>query len=77
MIPFFPHRYNTALNGMFVLFSLITRLKTNIIIHSMQSNVAAIVVSILKRKKIIIRNSENPIYSTLNSENYFFGIFWY
>ena len=74
-IPFFPHRYNTALNGMFVLFSLIRKLKSNIIIHSMQSNVAAIIVSILKRKKIIIRNSENPIYSTLNSENYFFGIF--
>ena len=74
-IPFFPHRYNTALNGMFVLFSLISKLKTNMIIHSMQSNVAAIIVSILKRKKIIIRNSENPIYSTLNSENYFFGIF--
>ena len=75
MIPFFPHRYNTALNGMFVLFSLITKLKTNTIIHSMQSNVAAIVISILKRKKIIIRNSENPIHSALNSENYFFGIF--
>ena len=74
-IPFFPNRYNTALNGMFALFSLIRKLKTNIIIHSMQSNVAAIIISILKRKKIIIRNSENPIYSTLNSENYFFGIF--
>ncbi len=74
-IPFFPHRYNTALNGMFVLFSLISKLKSNIIIHSVQSNVAAIIVSILKRKKIIIRNSENPIYSTLNSENFLFGIF--
>jgi glycosyltransferase involved in cell wall biosynthesis len=41
----------------------------------MQNNVAAIIIAILKRKKIIIRNSENPIYSTLNSENYFFGIF--
>ena len=74
-IPFFPDRYNTALNGMFLLFSLIIKLKTNIVIHSMQSNVAAIIISILKRKKIIIRNSENPIHSTLNSENYFFGIF--
>jgi glycosyltransferase involved in cell wall biosynthesis len=40
----------------------------------MQSNVAAIIVCILKRKKIVIRNSENPIYSTINTENNFFGL---
>lgn len=72
-IPFLPHRYSTALNAMIVLFSVIMKLKKNIIIHSMQSNVAAIIVSILLKKKIIIRNSENPIHSTINSENYFIG----
>ena len=40
----------------------------------MQSNVAAIITSIFKRKKIIIRNSENPIHSLLYSENKFFSI---
>ena len=72
-IPILPHRYSTALNAMIVLFSLIKKLKKNIIIHSMQSNVAAIIVSIILQKKIIIRNSENPIHSTINSENYFIG----
>ena len=72
-IPFFPKRFTTALDGMFVLTSLLKRLKEKVIIHSMQSNVAAIIVCIFKRKKIIIRNSENPIYSTINSENNFFG----
>ena len=73
-IPFIHHRYITALNGMIVLYALINKLREKVIIHSMQSNVAAIIISILKKKKIIIRNSENPIYSTMNSENFFFGL---
>ena len=72
-IPFFPQRFISALNGMLVLMSLLDKLKEKVIIHSMQSNVAAIIVCILKKKKIVIRNSENPIYSTINSENNFFG----
>ena len=76
-IPFLPHRYSTALNAMIVLFLVIKKIRKNVIIHSMQSNVAAIIVSILLKKKIIIRNSENPIYSMINSENYFIGILTY
>ena len=34
----------------------------------MQSNVIAILVCIIQRVKIVIRNSEDPIYSTLYSE---------
>jgi glycosyltransferase involved in cell wall biosynthesis len=73
-IPFIPQRFVTALNGMFVLASILNKAEKKTIVHSMQSNVAAIIVCILKRKKIIIRNSENPIYSTLNSENKLFGM---
>ena len=73
-IPFSPQRFITALNGMIVLISLLKNLKQNVIVHSMQSNVAAIIACMTQHKKIIIRNSENPIYSTLNSENIFFGI---
>ena len=72
-IPFFPPRYESALNGMFVLISLLKKLKEKMIVHSMQSNVAAIIACILEGKKIIIRNSEDPIYSTINTENKFFG----
>ena len=72
-IPFIPQRFITALNGMLVLISLLKKFKDKVIVHSMQSNVAAIIACIIKHKKIVIRNSENPIYSTINSENNFFG----
>lgn len=73
-IPFFPQRFVTALNAMFVLNSVLNTMKEKTIVHSMQSNVAAVIVCMLKQKKIIIRNSENPIYSTLNTENKFFAV---
>ena len=59
---------------MLTLFYYLNNNKDNYLIHSMQSNVAAIITSIFKRKKIIIRNSENPIHSLLYSENKFFSI---
>ena len=34
---------------------------------------AAIIVSILKSNKIVLRNSENPVYSFLYAENKFFS----
>jgi glycosyltransferase involved in cell wall biosynthesis len=64
-----PQRFITALNGMFVLISLLNKIKGKIIVHSMQSNVAAIIACIFKRKKIVIRNSENPVYSVIHAEN--------
>ena len=73
-IPFFPQRFITSLNAMFVLASILKKLKSKTVVHSMQSNVAAIIICILKNKKIIIRNSENPIYSAINTENKFFSL---
>ena len=72
-VPFFPPRFASALSGMFVLISLLKKLNGKTVVHSMQSNVAAIIACMFKRTKIIIRNSENPIYSTINTENKFFG----
>ena len=73
-IPFLPERFSSAINGMIILFNYLNNNKDNYLIHSMQSNVAAIITGMLKQKKIIIRNSENPIYSILYSENKFFSI---
>tara|TARA_B100000401_G_scaffold367503_1_gene265887 strand:+ start:311 stop:1423 length:1113 start_codon:yes stop_codon:yes gene_type:complete len=72
-IPFFPPRFTSALNAMFVLITLLKKLNGATVVHSMQSNVAAIIACILNGAKIIIRNSENPIYSTIHTENKFFG----
>ena len=52
-IPFLHPRYISALNGMIVLSSVINKLKKKVIIHSMQSNVAAIIIAILKKKKLL------------------------
>ncbi len=73
-IPFFPQRFITSLNGMFALALVLNKLKAKTIVHSMQSNVAAIIICMIKNIKIIIRNSENPVYSTINTENKFFGL---
>ena len=73
-IPFLPQRFVTALNGMFVLISLLNKVKEKTIVHSMQSNVAAIIACIFKRKKIVIRNSENPVYSIINAESKLFAL---
>ena len=50
-IPFFPKRFSSAINAMIVLFNFLENKKKNYVIHSMQSNVAAIIVGILKKKK--------------------------
>ena len=44
----------------------------------MQSNIAAIIVCLIANVKIVIRNSEDPIYSTIYAENklVFFYIFF-
>ena len=56
---------------MIILNKIIKNLKGNTIVHSMQSNIAAIIICYFNKKKIVIRNSENPIYSAINSENKF------
>ena len=74
-IPFLPQRFLTALNGMLVLITLLNKVKEKTIVHSMQSNVAAIIACIFKRKKIVIRNSENPVYSIINAESKLSALF--
>ena len=68
-IPFLPNRFNSSLNSMLTLNKLLYDMNDPTLVHSMQSNIAAIIICILKKKKIVIRNSENPIYSAINSEN--------
>ena len=72
-IPFVHPRYLSAINALIVLFNYLNDKNKDHIIHSMQSNVAAIITCIFKGNKIIIRNSENPIYSFLYSDNKFFA----
>tara|TARA_B100001057_G_scaffold463920_1_gene518591 strand:+ start:495 stop:1592 length:1098 start_codon:yes stop_codon:yes gene_type:complete len=72
-IPFIHPRYLSAINALFVLFSYLNNNNKNFLIHSMQSNVAAIIACIFKGNKIVIRNSENPIYSFLYSDNKIFS----
>ena len=65
-----PDRFNTAISAIKILNDLITKLKKKrLIIHSMQSNIAAILVCLIRNVKIVIRNSEDPIYSTVHAEN--------
>ena len=71
---FIPQRFKTAFSAMKILNHLLVNKHKKIVVHSMQSNIAAILVCIIKKKKIIIRNSENPIYSTIFSENKFSAI---
>ncbi len=73
-IPFIHPRYLSALNAVLVLFNFLNHKNKDHIIHSMQSNVAAIIACMFKGNKIVIRNSENPIYSFLYSDNKFFSL---
>lgn len=73
-IPFIHARYMSALNGLLTLLEFLNNKDKNHIIHSMQSNVAAIIAGIFKGNKVIIRNSENPIYSFLYSEGKLFSL---
>tara|TARA_B100001175_G_scaffold296818_1_gene286047 strand:- start:7 stop:1125 length:1119 start_codon:yes stop_codon:yes gene_type:complete len=68
---FLPARINSAISSISTFSKLISKLKkNNLIVHSMQSNIAAILVCLFKNTKIVIRNSEDPIYSTYYSENF-------
>lgn len=74
LFKFFSGRFGTAFNAMIVLSAVIKSLKNKkVAIHSMQSNIAAILICLLKRKKIVVRNSEDPLYSAIYSENKFFA----
>jgi len=73
-IPFIHTRYMSALNALITLLEFLNNKGKKHVIHSMQSNVAAIVACIIKGNKVIIRNSENPIYSFLYSEGKLFSL---
>ena len=78
LLKFLPKRINLAISSMAILFKLIKKnKKKNLIIHSMQSNVAAIIICLILRVKIVIRNSEDPIYSTIYSENKVFSYLFF
>jgi glycosyltransferase involved in cell wall biosynthesis len=70
---FLPGRFNSSINAIILLYQILKKFKKNTIVHSMQSNVAAIIVCLFTRNKVIIRNSEDPISSTIYSENFFFS----
>jgi len=72
---FLPGRFNSSINAMILLHQLLKKFGKNTIVHSMQSNIAAILVCLFSKNKIIIRNSEDPISSTIYSENLFFSFF--
>ena len=75
-IPFIPFRFISAFYATNKLRYLITKkeINQNVIVHSMQSNIAAIITCIFTRTTIIIRNSENSLHSAINSENKFYGL---
>lgn len=50
-IPLIPQRFTSSLIAVFTLISLLNRLKSKTMVHSMQSNVAAIIACLLKKKK--------------------------
>ena len=69
MISLLPIRWNLALSSMISLFLHAKSNCNNSIIFSMQSHIPAIIVAKLINKKIIIRNSEEPIGATIYADN--------
>ena len=69
-IPLIPFRLWSAIICSFSLSKIIDKLdKQDTVIHSMQSNILAIIVAKLYGFKIAIRNSEDPISSIKYAEN--------
>ena len=70
-----PIRWNLALSSMISLFLFSKSNYKNSIIFSMQSHIPAIIISKLIKKKIIIRNSEEPIGATIYADNKILAVF--
>ena len=66
---FFPIRWNLALSSMLSLIKECKNSKKDTIIFSMQSHIPAILVALLFKKKIVIRNSEEPLGATKYADN--------
>ena len=70
---FLPVRWNLALSSMISLFYSANSNFNNSIIFSMQSHIPAIIIAKIIKKKIIIRNSEEPIGATIYADNKLLG----
>ena len=68
---FFPLRWNLALSAALNLNNYSKNIEKNSIIFSMQSHIPAIIISKLNKKKISIRNSEEPLGATYYADNKF------
>tara|TARA_B110000238_G_scaffold201211_1_gene256251 strand:+ start:2261 stop:3376 length:1116 start_codon:yes stop_codon:yes gene_type:complete len=66
---FLPIRWNLSLSSMINLFYYAKANYNNSIIFSMQSHIPAIIISKIIKKKIVIRNSEEPIGATIYADN--------
>lgn len=70
------YKFFSTLKASFVLFSFLRKHDPkNTIVFSAQSHVVAILISKILNFKIVIRNSEDIIASTIFSENYFKSFF--
>ena len=69
---FMPLRFNRAFNCTLPLINLLNKLDNkNTVIHSMQSSYLPILISKIKKFKIVIRNSEDPISSIKYADKIF------
>ncbi len=68
---FLPLRWNLALSSAINLNTYSKTLEKDSIIFSMQSHIPAIIISKLNKKKISIRNSEEPLGATYYADNKF------
>jgi len=76
ILHFLPQRISTSLSCIPKLIEIIRGLNNNhTVIHSMQSNFISILITKILSVKIVIRNSEDPIYSIKYSENKFLSYF--
>ena len=72
---FLPTMWNLALSSMINLFYCARSNFNNSIIFSMHSHIPAIIISKIVGKKIVIRNSEEPIGATIYADNRLLAIF--
>jgi glycosyltransferase involved in cell wall biosynthesis len=73
ILNFLPVRWNITISAMLKLNLFLKFSQKDSIVFSMQNHIAAIVIAKLKKYKIIIRNSEEPLGATYYADNKFFA----
>jgi GalNAc-alpha-(1->4)-GalNAc-alpha-(1->3)-diNAcBac-PP-undecaprenol alpha-1,4-N-acetyl-D-galactosaminyltransferase len=73
ILNFLPIRWNITISAMLKLNLFLKFSQKDSIVFSMQNHIAAIVIAKLKKYKIIIRNSEEPLGATYYADNKFFA----